>query len=152
LDLFEELGPAPDGKGLTIAFVCATYHEEVAEQMLLRAQERAKQAGCKLGPALKVRGSFDTALPTEWLLERDEVDAVIVMGSIVKGQTKHDEVIANATAATLQALSVEYDKPVGLAITGPGMTIDQAKARVDAGAKAVDACIAIIEAWRQIND
>lgn len=152
MDPFEELGPVPDGKGLTIAFVVATFHSEVAELMLQRAQDRAKQAGCKLGPVLRVRGSFDVALPTEWLLEHDEVDGVVVVGAIVKGQTKHDEVIAHATAATLQALSVEYDKPVGMAITGPGMTLDQAKARVDAGARGVDACIAIIEAWRQLND
>lgn len=147
-----ELGPPRDGKGLTVAFVVADFHADVAEEMLRRAQDRAKASGCRLGPVLKVGGAFDVALPTEWLLEQDGVDAVVVIGCIVQGETKHDELIAHATAATLQALAVEYDKPVGLAITGPGMTMAQAKARVDAGARAVDACIRVVEAWRALND
>lgn len=130
----------------------AEFHQDIAEEMLRRAQDRAKASGCRLGPVLRVQGSFDVALPTEWLLERDDIDGVVVLGAIVKGETKHDELIANATVATLQALSVEYDKPVGLAITGPGMTLEQAKARVDAGARAVDACIRVVEAWRELNE
>lgn len=147
-----DLGPTRDGRNITVAFVVAEYHAEITEEMLRRAQDRAKASGCKLGPVLRVGGAFDVGLPTEWLLEQDNVDAVVVIGCIIKGQTQHDEVIAHATAATLQAISVEYDKPVGLAITGPGMTPDQARARVDAGARGVDACLRVIEAWRELND
>jgi 6,7-dimethyl-8-ribityllumazine synthase len=147
-----ELPPPLDGRNLTVAFVVATFHADLSEAMLHRAQDRAKASGCKLGPVLRVQGSFDVGLPTEWLLEQEQVDCVVVIGAIVKGETQHDEVIAHATASTLQALSVEYDKPVGFAITGPGMTMDQAKARVGAGAVAVDACLRVVEAWRQIND
>jgi 6,7-dimethyl-8-ribityllumazine synthase len=147
-----ELGPPRDGKDLTLAFVVAEFHRDLAEEMLARALDRAKASGCKLGPVLRVAGSFDVGLPTEWLLESDEVDAVVVLGAIVQGETHHDQVIAHATAATLQALSLEYDKPVGFAITGPGMTLAQAKARVDAGARAVDACVRVVEAWRALND
>lgn len=146
------LGPPRDGKGLTIAFVVADYHADIALQMLQRAQDRAKQSGCRLGPALHVGGAFDVGLPTEWLLEKDGIDAVVVIGCIIKGQTQHDEVIAHATATALQSLALEYDKPIGFAITGPGMTPDQALARVDAGARGVDACIRIVEAWRELND
>jgi 6,7-dimethyl-8-ribityllumazine synthase len=130
----------------------ADFHAELAEEMLRRAQDRAKASQCKLGPVLRVAGSYDVGLPAEWLLERDDVDGVVVLGAIVQGETKHDEVIARATAQTLQALSLEYDKPVGFAITGPGMTYAQARARVDAGARAVDAVLRIVEAWRELND
>lgn len=119
--------------------------------MLRRALDRAKACGCALGPALRVAGSWDVGLPVEWLLERDDIDAVVVLGAIVQGETKHDELIARAVALTLQQLMLEYDKPVGLAITGPGMTLEQAKARVDAGARAVDAVLRVVEAWRGLN-
>lgn len=147
-----DLGPPLDGRNITLAFVVAEFHKDLAEDMLGRAQDRAKASGCALGPVLRVMGSFDVGLPTEWLLEQEGIDGVVVIGAIVKGQTQHDEVIAHATAATLQALSVEYDKPVGFAITGPGMTMDQALARVEAGARAVDACLKVVEAWRTLND
>ena len=146
------LGPPRDGKGLTLGFVVAEFHASLTEEMLRRAQDRAKASGCKLGPVLRCAGAFDVGLPTEWLLEQDGIDGVVVVGCIVQGETKHDEVIAHAAARTLQGLSLEYDKPVGFAITGPGMTLEQAKARVDAGARGVDAVIRIVEAWRELND
>jgi 6,7-dimethyl-8-ribityllumazine synthase len=142
----------PDGRGITVAFVVSDFHLEVANEMLRRAQDRAKAAGCDPGPLLRVHGAFDVGLPVEWLLERDEVDAVVVLGAIVKGETQHDEVIAHSVARTLQQLALEYDKPVGLALTGPGMTLAQALERVDAGARAVDAVLRVIAAWRQLND
>ena len=147
-----ELGPPLDGKDLVLAFVVADFHKDISEAMLARAQDRAKASGCTVGPVLRVPGSFDVGLPTEWLLERDDVDGVVVIGCIVQGETKHDEVIAHTTARTLQGLSLEYDKPVGFAITGPGMTLEQAKARVDAGARGVDAVLATVAAWRALND
>jgi len=39
-------------------------------------------------------------------------------------------------------------KPIGLGITGPGMTDDQAMARVDKGAEAVDVALAMYELLR----
>ncbi|MCA1813740.1 MAG: 6,7-dimethyl-8-ribityllumazine synthase [Halobacteriales archaeon] len=147
-----ELGPAHDGEGITIGFVVAEFHRELAADMLARAQDRAKQARCKLGPVLRIAGTFDAPLPCEWLLEQDAVDAVVCIGAVVKGETMHDEVITHSTAQTLQALALEYDKPIGLAITGPGMTMEQAQERVDAGAHAVDAVLRVIEAWRELND
>jgi 6,7-dimethyl-8-ribityllumazine synthase len=147
-----DLGQPLDGRDITVGYVVAEFHRDVTDAMLRQAQERAKASGCREGPVLRVRGSFDVALPAEWLLERDEVDAVVVIGAIVQGETRHDEVIAHATAATLQALALEYDKPVGFAIMGPGMTLDQARARADAGARAVDACLSVVEAWRTLND
>lgn len=120
--------------------------------MLRRAQDRAKQAGCNLGPVLRVQGAWDVGLPAEWLLERDDVDGVVVLGAVVKGETSHDALIANATALTLQHLALEYDKPVGLALTGPGQSLEQAKARVDAGARGVDAVLRVIAAWRELKE
>lgn len=135
-----------------MAFVVAEFHADLAQEMLQLAQERARLSKCKPGPVLRVAGCYDAPLPVEWLLEQDGVDAVVVLGAVVKGETMHDEVITHSTAQTLQALALEYDKPVGLAITGPGMTLEQAKARVDAGARAVDAVLRVVEAWRELND
>lgn len=147
----EPMGPPRAGDGLRLAFVVAEFHASIAEEMLRLAQERAKASGFVAGPVVRVAGAFDTPLPAEWLLEQDDVDAVVVLGAIVRGETAHDEVIAHATAATLQSLALEYDKPVGFAITGPGMTLDQAKARVDAGARAVDAVLRVVEAWQALQ-
>ena len=42
----------------------------------------------------------------------------------------HDRVIANSTAKLLCELSLRYNKPISLGITGPDMTFEQAEARI----------------------
>lgn len=115
--------------------------------MLGLAVRRCTEVGAVVGPVLRVAGCFDVPLAAKRLLERDDVDAVVAVGAVVKGETGHDELIANACAAALAALAIESDKPVGLGITGPGMTLEQAKARVEAGASAVDAVVRLAGAF-----
>ena len=52
------------------------------------------------------------------------------MGAVIKGQTKHDEVIANSTANRISELSIKYQKPISFGISGPGMAERQAYARI----------------------
>ena len=78
------------------------------------------------------------------LLQRKDVDAVVTLGAIIKGQTKHDEVISHAAAKTLTELSIKYQKPVSLGISGPGMQERHAYARIRPVAeRAVEAVLKI---------
>ena len=54
----------------------------------------------------------------------------MTLGAIIKGDTSHDRVIANSTAKLLCELSLKYNKPISLGITGPDMTFDQAESRI----------------------
>jgi len=75
-------------------------------------------------------------------LERGDVDAVVVVGCVIQGETGHDEVITHAAAQTLLALACNSGKPVGLGVTGPRMTHAQAEARIGAAAFAVARVVA----------
>jgi 6,7-dimethyl-8-ribityllumazine synthase len=86
------------------------------------------------------------------LLKKDDVDAVVTLGAIVRGDTKHDEVIAHAIAGKLIELSLHYRKPVTLGIAGPGMTRQQAKARVTEYAdRSVNAAIKMALIHKKVN-
>jgi 6,7-dimethyl-8-ribityllumazine synthase len=78
----------------------------------------------------KIPGVFDMPLLIDTLLKNKEVDAVVTLGAVIKGHTKHDELIAQVTAKTLAELSIKYQKPVTLGITGPGMSVRQAHQRI----------------------
>ncbi|HVL87799.1 MAG TPA: 6,7-dimethyl-8-ribityllumazine synthase [Candidatus Thermoplasmatota archaeon] len=136
---------APRVDGRRIGFVVADFHAEIADAMLHVAKARAAQLGAVPGPELRVGGSYDLPLAAARLLRRPDVDAVVAIGAIVQGETAHDEVIAHAAATALQTVALSLDKPVGLAVTGPRMTMDQAKARIDAGARAVDAVARLLQ-------
>lgn len=134
---------------MKIGIVLANYHSELTEKMLEKAKQKAKKLEVNVENIVKVHGAYDTPLPTKRLLQKEEIDAVIVLGAIIKGETDHDQVIANSTAITLQKLSTKYEKPVTLGISGPGMTSKQAFERIEYGANAVEAAHQTIN---QTND
>jgi 6,7-dimethyl-8-ribityllumazine synthase len=115
---------------LNIAIVSAEFNQEVTSKMLDVALEKAKNLKLNVKFTCKVPGIFDMPVVIDALLQKKEVDAVVTLGAVIKGETKHDELIANAVARSLTELSVKYKKPVTLGITGPGMTERQAQARI----------------------
>ena len=98
--------------------------------MLEVAKEKAKALNLVIKYSCMVPGSYDMPIIVDSLLAKKDVDGVVTLGTIIKGQTKHDEVIANATAKSLTELSLKHKKPVSLGISGPGMQERHAYARI----------------------
>ncbi len=122
----------------------AEFNQEVTSKMFDVALEKAKNLKLNIKFTCKVPGIFDMPIVIDALLQKNEVDAVVTLGAVIKGETKHDELIANAVAQSLTQLAIKYKKPVTLGITGPGMTERQALARIRPVAeRAVDAVIKI---------
>jgi len=115
---------------LNIAIVTAEINQEVTSKMLDVALAKAKSLKLNIKFNCKVPGIFDMPILIDALLQKKNVDAVVTLGAVIKGQTKHDELIANTVARSLTELAIKYQKPVTLGITGPGMTERQAQARI----------------------
>ncbi len=94
------------------------------------ALEKAKELKLNVKHECKVPGIFDMPLIIDKLLQKKNIDGVVTLGAVIKGKTKHDEVIANSTANRISELSIKYQKPVSLGISGPGMAERQAYARI----------------------
>lgn len=133
----------------SLGFVVATYHEPIIDQMETLARERADELDASVTDTIHVPGAYDVVLPADRLARRDDIDAVVTIGSIVAGATDHDSVIGHAVATQLQAVARERDTPVTLGIAGPGMTADVARDRVDYGAGAVEAAVELVTALDQ---
>src|SRR5216117_3404652 len=98
--------------------------------MLYTAKSHAKNLNIHVKKICQVPGTFDMPLIVEKLLKNEQIDAIVTLGAVIKGETGHDLIIANNTARLLADLSLKYQKPVALGITGPGMTVKQAKRRI----------------------
>lgn len=128
------------------------FNPEVTSRMLEVALERAGALGMRVEYVCRVPGAFDMPVAVDALLRNDAVQGVATLGAVIKGQTKHDEVISHATARALQDLSVRYGKPVSLGVTGPGMRERQAYARIRPVAeRAVEAVAAISSELEKIR-
>lgn len=115
---------------MNIAIIVAEFNSEVTSKMLDVALEKAKALKMNVRYVCKTPGVFDMPLFIDSLLQKKEVDAVVTLGAVIKGHTKHDELIAHVTAKTISELSIKHQKPVTLGITGPGMSDRQAHQRI----------------------
>jgi 6,7-dimethyl-8-ribityllumazine synthase len=137
---------------LNIAIVVSEFNEEVTSRMLAIAKEKADLMKLKISYTCMVPGAYDMPIIVDSLLQKKDVDAVVTLGAIIKGQTKHDEVISHAVAQALTNLSLKYQKPVSLGITGPGMQERHAYARIRPVAeRAIEAVVKISEELKKIQ-
>ena len=133
-----------------LGLVVAQFNKDrpITHEMADRAREAAADRGAEVVETVEVPGSYDTPLPADRLARRDDIDAVAVLGAVVTGDTDHDQVIAESAAQALTEVSLDRDTPVTLGITGPGMSQDEAAARVNHGATAVESAIDLAEELR----
>lgn len=115
---------------MNIALVVSEFNEDVTSRMLSVAQEKADLMKLKITHTSKVLGSYDMPVVVDTLLKKKDVDGIVTLGAIITGQTKHDDVIAHATAKSLSEISIKYQKPVSLGIIGPASQEKHAHARI----------------------
>jgi 6,7-dimethyl-8-ribityllumazine synthase len=127
---------------LQLAIVVSEFNSKITLHMLEKAKEQAKRLGAKVSFVVYVPGAFDMPLAVEKLLKKRSVDAVVTLGAVIKGDTRHDDIVAENASRLIADLSLKYAKPVALGITGPGMTAEQARERQDiVPARAVNAAV-----------
>lgn len=124
-----------------LGFVVSEFNRDITREMEEVAREAADDLDSSVADTVYVPGTYDMPLAVKSLLEREEVDAVVTIGVVIEGDTMHDEVIVGAVAPKLVDLSLEYDKPVALGVSGPGMSADEAWARVDYAERAVETAV-----------
>jgi 6,7-dimethyl-8-ribityllumazine synthase len=140
-----------EGKGICVALVASEFNYDVTMMMLERAKEELQFLGARLGPVIKTPGVYDMPLAVKILFDRADIDAVVTLGAVIEGETDHDQVVMNQAARKLTDLSVEYGKPLGLGISGPGETRLQAQYRIENAANAVRAVVKMVERVREMR-
>ncbi len=136
---------------MRIGIVVSEYNYDVTSKMLEVAKRHAEFLGVEVKHVIYAPGVFDIPLAVKTLLKREDVDGVVTLGAVIEGETKHDEVIMHNAARKILDLSLEYEKPVTLGISGHGMTRLQAEERIEDKAKeAVEAVLKLYERLKGI--
>lgn len=126
---------------IRIGAVVSEFNYDITQMMLELAKEHAKFLGAEITEVIVVPGAFDMPLAIKKLLKNDEIDAVVTIGAVIEGATSHDEIVVQHASRKIADLALEYDKPVALGISGPGMTRLEAHQRVEYGKRAVESAV-----------
>ena len=130
-----------------VAVVLGTFHQDLSERMLTAATAAIEELGLHLVALSRVPGSYEKPLATKRLLLRPDVDGVIVLGIIERGETAHGLVMGQSVSNALVQLQLEFMKPIGIGIIGPEVFPSQIPARLESHAvAAVAACAAMLQA------
>jgi len=137
---------------IQLAIVVSEFNRDITFRMLDRAREQAEKVGARVPFIMYVPGAFDMPLAVEGLLKKRNVDAVVTLGAVIKGDTRHDDIVAENAARLMADLSLKYGKPVALGITGPGMTLEQARERQElVPMRAVNAAVTMVKRMRKLE-
>lgn len=129
--LYEQILPKRDYK---IAIVTAKWNWEVTGSLLAGAEQYLETCGIKADRVIQhvVPGTYELTLGAQKMAKKPEIDAVIVLGCVVKGETPHFDYICQAVALGVMEVGLKFDKPV---VFGVLTTNDMQQALERAGGK-----------------
>lgn len=132
-------------KRYNIGIVVSEFNFDITSMMLERAKAHAAFLEVDVAKVIMVPGVYDMPLAIKRLLEDQSIDGVVTLGCVIEGETDHDQVVIQHAARKIIDLSLQYDKPVSLGISGPGMTRLQAEDRIDKGRDALEAVVKLLK-------
>lgn len=124
-----------DGSSYRFAIVRARFNEEITQGLLDSAVEVLLGSGVAEHNirTLNVPGSFEVIHAANQLAAKGNVDAIICIGAIIKGDTKHDEYLAQSVYSAMKDITLAHNVPV-VAMILTVNTKEQAEARSGKGA------------------
>jgi len=105
---------SPSVKQFRIGIVVSEFNSGITEKLFLGAKNTLLKSGMvqKNIFRINVPGAFELPLGAQWLIENKNPDAVICLGCIIRGETKHDRYISRAVSEGIMNLNLKYNLPV----------------------------------------
>ncbi len=129
-----DLTSVPDASGMTFGIAVAEWNYEVTGALAQGAIDTLKKHGAldKNIITKHVPGTFELTLGAQYLAEFANVDAIIVLGCVIQGETRHFDFICAGVTQGITNLNIKYNKPF---IFGVLTTDNQQQALDRAGGK-----------------
>ena len=140
-----------DGKKLAIGIVQARFNESVTNALAKACWQELLALGVeeKNITHVQVPGALEVPSALQALAERDQYDALIALGCIIRGETYHFELVANESGAAVSRLALDYQLPIANAI----LTVENmAQAEARQTEKGRDAARVAVEMANLLSD
>ncbi len=147
-----------DGSATSIGIVVSKFNEPVTSRLLAGATETLRQLGVddeKL-TLVHVPGAFELPLASKTLAQSQQVDAVICLGAVIRGETAHFEYISQEMSRGIGSVALETGVPIIFGVLTTS-NVEQAMERAgtperNKGADAARAAIEMISLLKQIRN
>lgn len=129
-----DINSVPDAENMRFGIVVAEWNFEVTGALAKGAAETLKKHGAKEENIILkyVPGTFELPLGGQFFAEHENVDAIILLGCVIQGETRHFDYICEGVAQGTKDLNLKYNKPF---IFGVLTTDNQQQALDRAGGK-----------------
>lgn len=103
------------------AIIVSEWNEEVTEALYSGAYQTLLDNGAKKENIVRknVPGSFELTLGAQWCAQDESIDAVICLGCVIQGETRHFDFICDAVAHGITNVGLKYNKPVIFGVLTP---------------------------------
>ncbi|AHL22132.1 6,7-dimethyl-8-ribityllumazine synthase [Thermococcus nautili] len=100
------------GTGLRMGIVVARFNDLLTEGLLKGALDCFERHGVERVDVVRVPGSFEIPLVAKKMAESGNYDAVLALGAVVRGETKHFDLVAGEVAKGVAKVSLDTGVPV----------------------------------------
>lgn len=103
----------PNGADMKIGIVVSEWNDVVTNSLLTGTYNTLLKHGVKEENILIdfVPGSFELIFGSKHMVENKEIDAVIALGCVVRGETPHFEYVCNGVTHGIADMNIRYDIP-----------------------------------------
>ena len=144
----------PDGAGLRVAVVAASWHQRIMDGLLDGAARGLAEAGVEDVDIVRVPGTFE--LPVACAALAGRYDALVALGVVIRGGTPHFEYVCQAATTGITQVSVGSGVPIGFGVLTcdtEQQALDRAglpESDEDKGHEAASAAVATVVALRSM--
>ncbi|UCE78261.1 MAG: 6,7-dimethyl-8-ribityllumazine synthase [Nitrospiraceae bacterium] len=135
-------------EGLKFAIIVSRFNDFITSKLLEGAVDALSRHGAKDNDidVVKVPGSFEIPLAARKMASKNAYDALICLGTVIRGATPHFEYVASEVSKGIATVSLDTGVPIAFGIITSD-TIEQAveRAGTKSGNKGFDAAITAIE-------
>ena len=136
---------------MRLGIVASRFNEEISRQLLARARAAAAKLGINDCVVVQVPGALEIPLTLQWMAQAGRFDALVAVGCVIRGETRHFEIVASESARGLMDVALQCGTPIANGI----LTTEneaQALARLDKGAEAVQVAVEMARLRAELNE
>lgn len=148
----------PNGENFNVGIVVSEWNSEITLNLLKGAEQALLEAGVQLKNITKlfVPGTFELALGAQQLFENTSVDAVIAIGVVIQGETRHFDFVCDGATKGIMDVSIKYNKHISFCVL-TDLNIQQSIDRSggkhgNKGIECAIACLKMIDLQKKLSN